>query len=70
MFNFHRISNYKDENFNFKDVLKYSKILLDKTGRLTKIQQEEQSIKKETNLEILEYIPPIEEEISKRIIKR
>lgn len=70
IFNFHRISNYKDENLNFKDVLKYSKILLDKTGRLTKIQQEEQSIKKETNLEILEYIPPIEEEISKRIIKR
>ena len=68
-FAYHRISHYRDESLNFKDILKVSKILLDKTGRLTRIQQEEQSIQKENNLEILEYIPPIEEEIKNKMIK-
>ena len=68
-FTCHRISSYKDEKLVFNDILKVSKILLDKTGRLTKIQQEPQSIEKENNLEILEYIPPIEEEIKRKMIK-
>lgn len=68
-FTCHRISNYKDENLIFKDILKVSKILIDKTGRLTRIQKEEQSIEKETNLEILEFEPPIDEVISKNMRK-
>lgn len=68
-FSCHRISHYKNEKYDFNDILKVSKILLDKTGRLTKIQQESQSIKKENNMEILEYVPPIEEEIKRKMIK-
>ena len=68
-FVYNRISHYKDENLVFKDILKVSKIILDKTGRLTKIQEQEKSIEKENNLEILQYIPPIEEEIKRKMIK-
>ena len=68
-FAYHRISHYRDENLNFKDILKVSIILLDKTGRLSRIQKEEKLIEKENNLEILEYIPPIEEEISRNMKK-
>lgn len=74
VFRYHRISDYQYIALNPSDVyrnerLSVSKILLDKTGRITRQQNQSRKESFLYPFYTLEYVPPIEEEIS-RIIKK
>jgi 5'-deoxynucleotidase YfbR-like HD superfamily hydrolase len=52
-----------------KDRLSSSKILLDKTGRITKLKDERKDKQLYNPVYTIEYIPPVEEEITKKLKK-
>lgn len=69
-FRYHRISDYQYIALNPSDVfrnerLNVSKILLDKTGRITRIHNNGNNTNHLYSFYTLEYVPPVEEEISK-----
>lgn len=74
VFRFQCISDYLDyPRLNYskiiKDRLYSSKVLLDKTGRITKMNNEGKEKKLNNPVYIVEYVPPVEEEIKRKMTK-
>ena len=74
VFRFQCISDYLDyPRLNYskiiKDRLYSSKVLLDKTGRITKMNNEGKEKKLNNPVYVVEYVPPVEEEIKRKMTK-
>lgn len=74
VFGYHRISDYSFPALNPSEVFReerlfISNVLLDKTGRITKMKKRGENRGFIYPFYTLEYVPPIEEEITKRMTK-